>query len=243
MRVLVTAGGTRVPIDEVRWVGNVSTGSFGAQIVSHCLARGDEVVHLHARDAKLPLQRTVDLTGNWRAQWADWQRWADTASAWVGRYRAVPFTTFQEYADCLESLLCREHFDVVFLVAAVSDYAPHHSEGKISSQQAQLRVHFQRTPKLIAKVRTWAPSVFLVGFKLLVGASREELVSTAKEFGRANRCDVTVANDLRLLQAGSHTIHLVRDGKEPETYATADGPAEKLVERVFHWIGERGADE
>jgi phosphopantothenate-cysteine ligase len=44
-----------------------------------------------------------------------------------------------------------------------------------------------------------------------------------------------VANDLQTLQAGRHTIHLVRPGEVPETLGPAENLAERLVERVFAW--------
>src|SRR5213076_1266051 len=43
LRVLVTAGGTREPIDSVRYVGNRSSGRMGVAIATEAAARGAEV--------------------------------------------------------------------------------------------------------------------------------------------------------------------------------------------------------
>src|SRR5439155_8847532 len=43
LRVLVTAGGTREPIDSVRYVGNRSSGRMGVAVAEEALRRGAEV--------------------------------------------------------------------------------------------------------------------------------------------------------------------------------------------------------
>jgi phosphopantothenoylcysteine decarboxylase/phosphopantothenate--cysteine ligase len=48
LRVLVTAGGTREPIDSVRYVGNRSSGRMGVALAERAVARGAEVVLIAA---------------------------------------------------------------------------------------------------------------------------------------------------------------------------------------------------
>jgi phosphopantothenoylcysteine synthetase/decarboxylase len=113
--------------------------------------------------------------------------------------------------------------------------------GKIRSNADEIVVRLARVPKLIARVKDWAPNIYQVGFKLLAGASEEELIEAAQQATRENRSDVTVANDLRPLRQGNHIIHLVREGQPIETYAAAENPAKRLVERVLEWYrAERG---
>lgn len=239
MRVLITAGGTRAPIDEVRWVGNVSTGRFGAELARHCLDRGAEVIHLHARGSEMPFQRIIDFERDWQSQ-LDQAREAALAFEPVRlRYRSITFMEVDEYARLLESTLREESIDVAILSAAVSDFAPTPRRGKISSRTGEILIPMGPIPKLIAMVKDWAPSVYLVGFKLLVGVSAAELVMTAAEAGRASRADLTVANELRMLRQGRHTIHLVREGKPTETFEPEDEPAKQLVDRIFSWAAEK----
>ncbi|MFO0949419.1 MAG: phosphopantothenoylcysteine decarboxylase [Planctomycetota bacterium] len=237
MRILITAGGTRAYIDEVRWIGNVSSGRFGADIAKACLKRGAEVVHLHAEGAQLPFHHTIDLMADLEPQFAECRELAQFASEWHARYRTVPFKKVSEYADELERLLRTEPFDVVFLAAAVSDYAPRELPGKIRSDSDEIVVRLARVPKLIARVKSWAPNIYQVGFKLLAGAAEEELLEAARNAALENHSDLTVANDLRPLRQGNHTIHLVRLGHPTETYSASENPAERLVERVLEWQG------
>ncbi len=53
-RVLVTAGGTREPIDGVRFVGNRSSGRMGVALADEALARGADVTTLLANAALRP---------------------------------------------------------------------------------------------------------------------------------------------------------------------------------------------
>ena len=53
LRVLVTAGGTREPIDSVRYVGNRSSGRMGLALAGEAARRGAEVT-LVAANVSLP---------------------------------------------------------------------------------------------------------------------------------------------------------------------------------------------
>ncbi|MEZ5244712.1 MAG: bifunctional phosphopantothenoylcysteine decarboxylase/phosphopantothenate--cysteine ligase CoaBC [Acidimicrobiales bacterium] len=53
-RVLVTAGGTREPIDAVRYVGNRSSGKQGHAVAAEAAARGAEVVLVTTRPGSAP---------------------------------------------------------------------------------------------------------------------------------------------------------------------------------------------
>jgi phosphopantothenate-cysteine ligase len=94
---------------------------------------------------------------------------------------------------------------------------------------------------VIRFVRDWAPSIYLVGFKLLSRAAIADLLDEAESAGRANRADLTVANDLQTLVAGQHTVHLVRAGHRPETLDPGDDLADRLVDRVLRWARSRDA--
>ena len=46
--ILITSGGTKVYIDEVRHVGNMSSGRFGADLAREALRLGHTVIFLYA---------------------------------------------------------------------------------------------------------------------------------------------------------------------------------------------------
>ena len=147
-----------------------------------------------------------------------------------------------EYSRTLKRTLEANPIDVVILPMAVSDYEPEPLSGKISSDRDSLVLHCRRTPKVIRLVRDWAPSVYLVGFKLLSHVPTEELIRRAASACATNSADLTVANDLRTLRAGRHTVHLVRPGHEYETLDPCPDLAERLVARIFGWAAEPRAE-
>ncbi len=59
MRVLVTSGGTREPIDAVRFVGNRSSGKQGAAVAEEAASRGAEVVLVTTQSERAPAAARV----------------------------------------------------------------------------------------------------------------------------------------------------------------------------------------
>ena len=237
--VVITGGGTIAPIDEVRHLANASSGRFSAAIAEACLERGATVWHIHAPGAVLPFvgQAVVDLDA---PPDEAAERLKVLRERWLrakGRLHRVPLAigTVGEYAETLEGVLRREPIDLVFLAMAASDFEPEPVAGKIDSGAGELVLRCRPTPKVIRSVRDWAPGAYLVGFKLLAGASEVELIASAEAAGRVNRVDLTVANDLRAYRAGRHAIHLIRPGQSAETLGPGGDLAACLVDRVWEW--------
>jgi phosphopantothenate---cysteine ligase (CTP) len=247
-RVVVTGGGTIAPIDDVRLLTNVSSGRFAAAITEACLDRGANVWHIHTPAAQLPLKRWAAFDLDIANPATELLRLARLREKWLSqreRLHLIPLTSgnVDDYAATLKQTLQSQAIDVVFLPMAVADFEPEPRSGKISSDAESLILHCRRTPKVIRQVRDWSASVYLVGFKLLSHASREELIARATAACRDNQANLTVANDLETLRQGLHTIHLVRPGHDPETLEPGDGLARRLVDRVLAWAGNAAAVE
>jgi phosphopantothenoylcysteine decarboxylase/phosphopantothenate--cysteine ligase len=78
MRVLVTAGGTREPIDSVRFVGNRSSGRMGLAVAEEAARRGADVTLVVANVAlplpavaAVPVETTAELEAAVRERFAD----------------------------------------------------------------------------------------------------------------------------------------------------------------------------
>ncbi len=247
MNVVVTGGGTTAPIDDVRLITNVSSGRFAAAISEAFLDRGASVWHIHVPGSQLPVLRGAQFDPDASDPTAELERLVRLRERWLGlrdRLHRLPLAqgTVADYAATLQRVFATQPIDVAVLAMAVSDFEPEPHAGKVSSDRDSLVVHCRRTPKVIRSVRDWTPSVYLVGFKLLSGASPEELIRRAESAGRINRADLTVANDLQLLRQGRHTLHLVRPGAAPETLEPGDDLAERLVARILTWSGARRSD-
>ncbi len=82
--------------------------------------------------------------------------------------------------------------------AAVGDYelaSP--SKEKIPSQQKELLIRLQPTPKILDKVKDWSPSSFLISFKAASPeTSLKELEKIAQKQRERSRSDIVFANIL-----------------------------------------------
>ncbi|MBI3268151.1 MAG: phosphopantothenoylcysteine decarboxylase [Planctomycetes bacterium] len=212
MRVIVTTGATREPLDDVRYLTNVSTGRFGYEA-----ARA-----FHARGCDVRLLGPPDL---------EERRW------YALPFRAVPYTTVVDLQSKLHTAIAERRPDALLMAAAVSDYAPRAAvSGKLSSADEELRLSLARTPKLLASLRErCGPETFLVGFKLLSGVPEEELRRVAQEQNAKYRLDLTVANDLALLTPSRHPMFLATPAGE---WLRLDGTKAEVAERIAAWVLE-----
>lgn len=186
LRALVTAGGTREPIDDVRVITNLSRGWFGAAIARALVERGVATTLLGSKELLRSPERLDP------------------------RLTLVGFDSYADLAWELERNTGEGRPDLLFMAAAVSDYTPVRAGGKLPSNQEELTITLRRTPKLLAGLRArCGEGPFLVGFKLLSGVPRAELIETALRQARENGLDLTVANDLQDLGPERHPVVLV----------------------------------
>ena len=244
MKVVVTGGGTNAPVDDVRLMTNISSGRLAAAISEAFLERGAAVWYVHAPTSQLPLWRFARYAIDAADPSAELDRLVRLRQRWLSqrdRLHLVPLEkgTVSDYAATLKGVFDAYPIDVAVLAMAVSDFEPDPYAGKISSDAESLVVRCRPTPKVIRSVRDWAPSTYLVGFKLLSRSDREALIRRADEACRINRADLTVANDLQSLRQGQHALHLVRPGAEPETLEPGADLADRLADRIMTWAGAR----
>jgi phosphopantothenate-cysteine ligase len=210
--VLVTGGGTIAPIDDVRVIANVSTGRFASQISQALLETGAAVWHVATPAAATP----------------------KPSSPGALHLRPLPRGTVAEYAQEIQSILTSQRIDIAILAAAVSDFEPVPAPGKIDSDRDELVIRCRPAPKIIEQVKRWAPRVFLVGFKMLSGATDEALIAAARRSITRTGADLVVANDLRVVHTPEHRVFLVDAGGHVETIGPGVHIARALVAHVLN---------
>jgi phosphopantothenoylcysteine decarboxylase / phosphopantothenate---cysteine ligase len=136
VRVLVSMGGTREPIDPVRYLGNRSSGRMGAAIASEALRRGAEVTVVAAATRVDP-----------------------PAGA-----RLLLVETAQQLYDAVLAEAAAQ--DVVVMAAAVADFRPKSvAEGKLKKDRGVPEVLLEPTPDTLAELgRRRRDGQVLVGF-------------------------------------------------------------------------------
>jgi len=208
--VVVTAGGTRESIDDVRYITNFSTGEFGHALAGQFAQLGHRVLLLAPDEV---IQR-------------------------FGTVKGVTHRPFTSAESLRSELLSVESAKLVFQAAAVSDYAPVLTSGKISSDNDELVLTLKRVPKILPQLRGhFGLKTVIVGFKLLSGVTEDELVGAGVAQIVHNRTDYCIANDLQKISAPSdasnRTIHFVHnDGSYETTIGSTDKVAQFISQKI-----------
>jgi len=182
MKVLITSGGTREAIDDVRYVGNRASGRTGVLIAEEAVRRYHTVFLLSGEGAASPAQWALD-------------------SGLIVQRR---FVSAADLLAACEEILAAHEVDAIIASAAVADFAPIPVEGKIPSTQRELVVRMVPTPKLIDRLATLAPAAKLVAFKLESGKSEEELLTSARRIMERCGAVAVVANDASGMASPDH---------------------------------------
>ena len=170
-RFLITTGGTREAIDDVRFIGNRSSGKQGIAIAQCALARGAEVTLISANVDKTEYRNISNLQG----------------------IKKIEVTNTAELSSNLE--LQFDHCDVLIMAAAVSDAKPISSTGKVKKSEYR-NLQLEETPDLlagIAKRRREKNSQILVGF---AAEESQNLLREGKRKFEAKGLDFIYANDI-----------------------------------------------
>jgi phosphopantothenoylcysteine decarboxylase/phosphopantothenate--cysteine ligase len=166
LQVLITAGGTREPIDAVRYVGNRSSGRMGAALAAEARRRGAEVTLVGANLAIEP---------------PDGVRAIEVATA-----AELEQATRAEFADS----------DVLLMAAAVADFRPAEAAaGKIKKgDRDDLTVRLEPTADVLATLAAERrDGQTLVGFAAEHGAGALE---NARGKLQRKQLDAVVLNDV-----------------------------------------------
>lgn len=167
-RVLITAGPTWVPIDEVRVISNIASGESGLLLAEGLIRKRAKVTLLLGQSGACCLHKKIKL---------------------------IRFKFFDELKEKLRSELKKNHYDIVLHSAAVSDYRPENeASGKIKSGIRNLKINLTPTVKLIERIKKIRPAVFLVGFKFIPKAFKKNLFQEARLLMRRAGLDLVVAN-------------------------------------------------
>jgi phosphopantothenoylcysteine decarboxylase/phosphopantothenate--cysteine ligase len=210
VRVLVTAGPTREPLDPVRFISNRSSGKMGYALAAVAARRGADVTIVSGPTRLLPP---------------------------VG-CQLVEVETTRQMSDAVLDRLSAA--DVVIGAAAPADYAPGAPAARKIKKGAQsLSIELEPTPDILAECgRRRKPGQLLVGFAAetenLLANARSKLRAKKLDMIVAN--DVSAAgvgfdadeNAGKLLLAGGQAVDLPRMSKAAFAERVLDAVAEAL---------------
>ncbi len=214
-RVVITAGGTREPLDPVRFLGNRSSGKQGVALARAAAAAGAEV-ELVAAHMDVAPPEGVKTT---RVE-----------------------TAMQLRTATLEA---SARADVVIMAAAVADFRPAEAaETKIKKRDdaADPVITLVRNPDILQEIvqarrDSGTGPALIVGFAAETGDSSSDVLGYARQKLARKGCDLLVLNqvgrDLVFGQDQTAISILDNSGADPQTAAgSKDTVARAIIERV-----------
>ena len=223
-KYVITSGGISEKIDNVRKITNSSSGKLGMTIANHLLESKSDITiyYVCSKNALRPSNTRVKI---------------------------IEVVGTLDLKDKVESLLRNEKIDYFIHTMAVADYMVDYvttvdkmkksflnnsdmeviKDTKISSYENNLVLVLKPTPKIISLIKKESPLTYLVGFKLLDGVSKKELIEVAMRLRDKNKCDLVVANDLEDIRNKEHKAYII--DKEDKVVEASDKEdiAKKLV--------------
>ncbi|MET8982358.1 bifunctional phosphopantothenoylcysteine decarboxylase/phosphopantothenate--cysteine ligase CoaBC [Streptomyces sp. NPDC004539] len=209
--VVVSAGGTREPLDPVRFLGNRSSGKQGYALARTAAARGARVT-LIAANASLPDPAGVDVVP-------------------VGTAVQMREAVLKHAADA----------DVVVMAAAVADFRPQtYAAGKIKKKDGQEPepIVLVRNPDILAEISgsRARPGQVIVGF----AAETDDVLANGRAKLARKGCDLLVVNEVGESRTfGSEENEAVVLGADGSETPVPHGPKEELAEIVWDLVTRR----
>ncbi|MFD8819415.1 bifunctional phosphopantothenoylcysteine decarboxylase/phosphopantothenate--cysteine ligase CoaBC [Streptomyces sp. NPDC059627] len=210
--VVVSAGGTREPLDPVRFLGNRSSGKQGYALARTAAARGARVTLVAANTTGLPDPAGVDV---------------------------VPVGTAVQLREAV--LKAAADADAVVMAAAVADFRPAvYAAGKIKKKDGQdpEPIVLVRNPDILAEIsadRARSGQV-IVGF----AAETDDVLANGRTKLARKGCDLLVVNEVGERKTfGSEENEALVLGADGSETPVPHGPKEALADTVWDLVAAR----
>ena len=209
-RIVVTAGGTREPIDPVRYIGNRSSGKMGFAVAGAARDRG-AVVSLIAGTTALAEPTGIEI---------------------------VHAGTAAEMRETVAGVVAEA--DALIMAAAVADYRTKDIAGaKIKKESSNLTLELVRTPDILAEVKgNFIKIGFAAESENLVANARRKLEKKQLDIIIAN--DITDADSGFGSDTNKVTIIDRNGNEDTLPLLTKREVADKILDRVTEFLGKKG---
>ena len=243
MLIVITAGGVKEKIDNVRSITNSSSGKLGQKIAQSFLEKEPncDLIYIYGGNAEPCLN-------------------------WSERVENIKIRDTQDLLDTVSHILISRKVDIFIHSMAVADYTTEYvldlnkmknlivgkqvddfdsiveqckidNSNKMSSYMESPAIVLKKTPKVIEQIKKLSPYTFLVGFKLLDNVSDEELFDVGFNLLRKNRCNLVLANDIHKIRQGNHRGMLIYPEKTYDIVEGKDSIANYIVKKSIERYG------
>lgn len=212
IRVAVSAGGTREPLDPVRFLGNRSSGRQGVALAAEAAARGADVtlIAAHIESAVLDAAQHPSI-------------------------RIVRAGTAAELGEAMRGLA--EDTDVIVMAAAVADYRPAEvADGKLTKEAGTLtRIDLVENDDIVAGLAaSRREGQTIVAFAAETPRDADELLERARRKRERKGVDLLVVNEVGWqvgFESADNTAQVIGEGGA--VLATASGTKREVATAVW----------
>ncbi len=215
-KVVITAGGTREPLDPVRFLGNYSTGKMGYALATTARDRGAEVSLIHGFTTLDPIYGVDDI---------------------------VVETAEEMYNAVLELI---PSTDILIKAAAVADYRPvSKAHQKIKKSKESRSLDLLNNPDILQAVaeqrKIHNRPYVTMGF----AAETEDLLKNAREKLIRKNLDLIAVNDVSAADSGfavdTNRVTLLEKNKEEHSLPLMS--KQEVAEVIFDKVGAIWAEK
>ncbi len=202
-KILIIGGPTSEYIDDTRIITNKSSGKTAVELVKNAFYMGAEVDFWYGRGNEKP----------------------------PGYISKKDFTTTNDLL-----ILVKENnlskYDIIIVCAAISDYKPIKSKGKISSGKKDFVIKLKPTQKILPLIRKKAPKSKLVAFK--VEDKKDKVKTKSKKLLEKNNLDFVVGNTISGFQSDKNDIIIFdKKGKSFSKKGKKENLASFILETII----------
>jgi phosphopantothenoylcysteine decarboxylase/phosphopantothenate--cysteine ligase len=211
LRVLVSAGGTREPIDPVRFIGNRSSGRMGLALAERAARRGAEVTIVAAN---------VTLDAPSEVRRVDVETAAELEQALIAEFESA---------------------DVLLMAAAPADFRPREAAGEKIHREAtgEIELELEATDDILtALTARRREGQTIVGFAAeTAGGDHRAGIERAQEKLTRKGADAIVLNDVSRSEIGfesadNEVVIVERDGEHHVPLSSKEQIADAILDRV-----------
>lgn len=202
-KILIIGGPTAEYIDDTRIITNRSSGKTAVEIVKNAFYMGAEVDFWYGQGNEKP----------------------------PGYISKKDFTTTDDLLTLVkENNLSK--YDIIIVCAAISDYKPNKSKGKILSGKKDFAIKLKPTQKILPIIRKKAPKSKIVAFK--VEDKKDKVKTKSKKLLEKNNLDFVVGNTISGFQSDKNDIIIFdKKGKSFSKKGKKENLASFILETII----------
>lgn len=236
MNIIVTSGGTKEHIDNIRSITNKSTGELGKTISNRLADKGAKIYYVYSGHTPpsgkniypIMIETVTNLEKEVTKLLNEKQIHFFIHAMAVSDFKFEGVIYTEQIIKKLANKLAEKRLTEKEVYKILKSEFVVDNPEKIPSNLGDIALSLSQNIKIISLIKKLSPLTVLVGFKLLSNVSEEELFKAGYELLKKNDCAYVVANNLENITLDSHKAMIINTLGEYKTFNTKEEIAEGI---------------